>query len=490
LCRGYNASVSDSNQPSPWWRDRVLWVILLFAAVLRLTLLGHKSLWLDEAATFTLSTSSLHAFAREWWAREANATAYFLLERLWLHLGHNEWILRFPSVVFGVVGVGAIYSFARRSFGMPVARISAFLLAVNPAHIEHSQDARAYTMAMCLAVLSCVLLIDAIEEGRWKVWAAYVLVSALAVYSHYFASLVLMAQACSLIAIPREKLRWRQISIAAAGVILLCAPSLVFLVLQGRTVTTAWIAAVSPRQVFRLFQFYSGSGLKFILMAALWAAGIWKLARDKEEKSGRWHLALLLSWIVVPIVLAYAVSLRQSVFAFKYLMVCLPPVLVLAALGAASLPRYARWVAIAVLAVASGMTVVTGYKKPIEDWRAVSAYVQKNLQPGDAIAFSPPYARNAMDYYWDQAGIQGLKILAPKPLVGELEADAVAEANPTALLNACSNCRRVWLVDYGTESPAPGARERLQAMMAAMPNGDRQQDVREFKNVRLYLYAP
>jgi hypothetical protein len=95
-----------------------------------------------------------------------------------------------------------------------------------------------------------------------------------------------------------------------------------------------------------------------------------------------------------------------------------------------------------------------------------------------------------MNYYWDQTGIHGLNFLAPKPLVGELEADAVAEANPTARLGACHDCRRVWLVDYGTDAPAPGARERLQAMMAAMPAGDRQQEVREFKNVRLYLYAP
>lgn len=480
----------DSKQPRAWWRDRVLWIILLLGAILRLTFLGHRSLWLDEAATFTLSTSSLHAFASEWWAREANATAYFLLERLWLHLGHSEWMLRFPSAAFGVAGVAAIYAFARRGFGMVEARIASFLLAVNPAHIEHSQDARTYTMAMCLAVLSCVLLVDAIENGGWKSWTAYMLVSALAVYSHYFASLVLVAQACSLIAVPRAKLRWHLILISALGIVLLCAPSLVFLVLQGRTVTTAWIAPVSPRQVFRLFQFYSGSGLKLVLMALLWAIGMWKLIREKEANSSRWHVALLLSWIVVPIALAYLVSLRQSVFAFKYLMVCLPPVLVLAAIGAGALPRYVNCGAIAMLAVASIATVVAGYKKPIEDWRAVSGYVQNNFQAGDAIAFSPPYVRNAMDYYWDQTGIRDLKILAPKPLVGELDADAVAEANPAALLKQCGDCRRVWLVGYGTESPAPGARERLQAMIAAMPSGDRQREVREFKNVRLYLYTP
>ena len=82
------AGVMDPNLREPWWRDRVLWLIVLLAAVLRLAFLGHKSLWLDEAATFMLSTSSLHAFAREWWSREANATAY--LKKLEVVLGPNE----------------------------------------------------------------------------------------------------------------------------------------------------------------------------------------------------------------------------------------------------------------------------------------------------------------------------------------------------------------------------------------------------------------
>ena len=278
--------------------------------------------------------------------------------------------------------------------------------------------------------------------------------------------------------------------LAAAGVTLLCGPVLIFFALQGRTVTTAWIAPVNAKQVFRLFQFYSGSGLKFILMAALWAAGLWKIVRNPKDDAVRWQIALLLSWIVLPISLAYLVSLRQSVFAFKYLMVCLPPVIILAAAGATALPRVARWIVVAGLVVASCATIFAGYKKPIEEWRGLGAYVQQNFQAGDAIAFSPPYVRNAMDYYWDRTGIHELKFLAPKPLVGDLEADAFAEANPAALLKACGDCRRVWLVEYGTDAPPPGAKERLRTMIGAMPEGDQLRRAQEFKNVRLYLFAP
>ena len=484
------AGVTDPNLREPWWRDRVLWLIVLLAAVLRLAFLGHKSLWLDEAATFTLSTSSLPAFAREWWAREANATAYYMLERVWLLFGHSEWMLRLPSSVFGVVAVPAIYVFTKRIFGLQAAWIAALLLAVNPAHLEHSQDARAYTMAMCLGLISSGLLLKAMEEGGRRIWVAYVLISALAVYAHVFAALVLGAQAVSLLAVRREKLRWKPLLLAAAGVMLLCGPVLIFFALQGRTVTTAWIAPVNAKQVFRLFQFYSGSGLKFILMAALWAAGLWKIFRTSEDDASRWRVVLLMSWIVLPISLAYLVSLRQSVFAFKYLMVCLPPVIVLAAAGAMVLPRLARWVVIAGLTIASCATIFAGYKKPIEDWRGLSAYVQQNFQAGDAVAFAPPYARNALDYYWDRTGNHDLTFLAPKPLVGDLEADAVAEANPAALLKTCVDCRRVWLVEYGTDVPPPGAKERLRAMIAVMPAGDQLRRTQEFKNVRVYLFAP
>ncbi len=487
---GRMAHVIDVSQPKPWWQEKTLWLLLLLAAILRLILLGHKSLWLDEAATYTLSTSSLHAFGREWWAREANATAYYMFERVWLNLGRSEWMLRFPSALFGIGAVGAVYAFTRRTFGEPTAWLAALLLAVHPAHIELSQDARSYTMAMFFAVLSCYWLVRAMEDGGWRNWTAYALLSALAVYSHYFAALVLIAQTVSLIAVPRAKLRWRPLLLAAVGILLLCAPALVFLVLQGRTVTTAWIAPVSPKQLFRLLQFYSGSGLKFILMALLWAAAVWHIVRRPKNSSERWHIALLLSWVIVPILLAYVVSLRQSVFAFKYLMVSLPAVLILAANGAASLPRSARWIVVSTLAVASCVTVVAAYRKPIEDWRDVSAFVEQNFQPGDAIAFSPPYARNAFDYYWDRTGNGGLKILAPKPLVGQLEDDAKAEADPAALLAACKECRRVWLVEYGTDAPPPGARERTQAIIQAMPHEDRLRLSRDFRNLRLSLYAP
>jgi mannosyltransferase len=482
--------VIDPVRDEPWWRDRGLWLIVLFGAVLRIAYLGYKSLWLDEAATFTMATSSLHAFAREWWAREANATAYYVLDRAWLHFGHSEWMLRFPSAIFGIAAIPAIYVFTKRLFGQPAAWTAALLLAMNPSHIELSQDARAYTMAMFLVLVSCALLLEAIAEGGRRAWLAYVVISALAVYAHVFAALVLVAQAVALFAVPKEKVRWKPLLLAALGVTLLCGPVLIFFALQGRTVTTAWIAPVNAKQVFRLFQFYSGSGLKFILMAVLWAAGIWRITRDRKLSAVQWRVALLLSWIAVPIFLAYVLSLRQSVFAFKYLLVSLPPALVLASIGATALPRTARWGVVAVLVAASFATIVAGYKKPIEDWRAVSAYLQASAQPGDAIAFSPPYARNALDYYWDRTGRQDLKFLAPKPLVGELEADAVAEANPESLLKACEDCRRVWLVEYGTEAPPQGAKERMLTMLTAMPAGDQQRQERDFKNIRVYLFAP
>jgi len=45
-------------------------------------------------------------------------------------------------------------------------------------------------------------------------------------------------------------------------------------------------------------------------------------------------MELLISWIVVPSVVAIFASLRLSAFAAKYLLICLPPTMFLGALGA------------------------------------------------------------------------------------------------------------------------------------------------------------
>ena len=138
-------------------------------------------------------------FVHVWWYGEASFQgAFFLLMRLWLHPGQSEAWVRLPAAVFGIASIPVIYLVARKLVGGEAALASAAILAFSPTHVYYSQEARSYTMTILLVMVSSWFFVRAVEENRERDWALWTLFSVLAVYSHYFAALVPVAQACSL----------------------------------------------------------------------------------------------------------------------------------------------------------------------------------------------------------------------------------------------------------------------------------------------------
>ncbi len=144
------------------WRDP--WAIAfalaaLAAAALRFVRLGEWSLWIDEA--FTLH-DSLHPVA------VANQLGYALwgayLE--WLGERPDEFQLRLPSAVFGVLGVPlACWAFIP-AIGARGAAAAALLLALSPWHVYWSQTARFYTLAQDVGLIAGGLALRGLLGGR------------------------------------------------------------------------------------------------------------------------------------------------------------------------------------------------------------------------------------------------------------------------------------------------------------------------------------
>ena len=144
----------------------VLTLLTLVGTVLRLFHLGTKSLWMDEAASVALARMSWRQYAWVWWRQEGNMTAYYLLLRPWLHLGQSETWIRLLSVVFGIAAIPAIFYVTRRLTDTTTALMAAALLAVSPAHIYYSQEARSYSLTMFLLLLSSFFFVRAVMERR------------------------------------------------------------------------------------------------------------------------------------------------------------------------------------------------------------------------------------------------------------------------------------------------------------------------------------
>lgn len=161
----------------------LLSAIVALGLALRLHGLGDRPFWVDEAATLGIAQLGWADFLRHVAWVEANPPAYYVLIKLWLGVGPaEEWWLRLPSALAGAAAVPLMYLFCRRAFGsVRAALIGALLLAVAPAHVRFSQEARTYAL-LFLALLASMLAAQALiaAETPRRRWALAALLAPLA----------------------------------------------------------------------------------------------------------------------------------------------------------------------------------------------------------------------------------------------------------------------------------------------------------------------
>lgn len=73
--------------------------------------------------------------------------------------GLNEWGVRLPAAIFGIIGVLLLYLLGRRLFNQKVGLISALLLAMLPWHIHYSRAAFEVTLLLVLLLAATLLFL-------------------------------------------------------------------------------------------------------------------------------------------------------------------------------------------------------------------------------------------------------------------------------------------------------------------------------------------
>src|SRR5882724_11633522 len=93
--------------PFPIWAVRAAhWVTLLLlfgvGTAVRVLFLARKPFWFDETFSVEVARLDWRNFLHLLWWREANMSLYYVLLRVWLHLGQSEFFVRSLSVVIAV----------------------------------------------------------------------------------------------------------------------------------------------------------------------------------------------------------------------------------------------------------------------------------------------------------------------------------------------------------------------------------------------------
>ena len=447
----------------------VLTLLTVAGAWLRLSHLGTKSLWLDEGATVALAHASWQHFAWVWWHGEANLqTIYFLLMRGWIQLGDSESWLRLPSALFGIATIPLLYVIARKFMPEEPALAAVALLTFSPTHVYYSQEARSYTLAILMVLLSTYFFVRAVEKCQRQDWMLWALVSTLAFYSHDFTALVLVAQAGSL-AFKRGPKRARPMLMWGSIIFLLALPGLTYVFRASpENLHFIWMPRPSFREFWHLAGFFGGYGVKLAVAGILWGAAIltiWRRRHLSDDSDVLWLGALILLWALLPPLILAAISLLQPMFLQRYVVFSLPAALLLGALGMNALNKWKIGLLLVVLLCGMSIpAIVRGYHKPREDWRAASAVVLSKAGSGDAVVFFPFYTRIMLDYYRDRyaGAAPALDVYAPAYYAGGKDVRTLLKA----LNNNPHEFRRVWtFVDgRGMNDDSVATQEKLQSI--------------------------
>lgn len=412
-----------------WWWGAAVGVVLLGAA-LRLHHLGVESLWRDEGTSVLLAQSDVPQILADR-ARMCHAPLYFVLLHEWVGIaGTGEAAVRLLSAIFGIACLPMIMALAGRLLRNRWAALaSAFLMAVAPVQIYHSQEARMYCMAVFLAMASMFFFVALLRRDRAWDLIGYLLCTALLVYTHNSAWFVVLVQNAAVIVYrPRSgphrgirNRRWVLGQVVLAG---LFAPWGLYTACAPRTQTLT--GGVEYDELLSGLVSHAGSSPLLIVCAAAslifflrLRAGTgapqppapeggrsvlrW-LRRLESDPAGKGYF--LLAWLLTAeVVLGLAACLFGFQTKPRYGLVGSPALYVMVGGGLAMLPKLSLRVALtAGLAALSAVQLHDYYGvRQKEQWREVAAFIESRARPGDVVLFTVKrrewYIRACYDYY-------------------------------------------------------------------------------------------
>ena len=440
---------------------------LLVALVIRLATIAAQSAWLDEGYSLAVARHGMRYILSFTARSDIHPPLYYLALHAWLAVtGYGLEQARLLSALCGVASVAAIYALAAELFDRPTAVWAALLLAVSPLASWYSDETRMYAMTGLFTLLALAFLVHAMRRGHRAAWAGYVVCAALAFYTDYSAAYALAGATAGALFMRRgtgTPVRPWLISVLALAALVLPALALLRWQETHNLSSITWIPAPTPGVVGGVLVDLMGLHTPMPVVAVvaglvLAVLSFLALRADYRRPRLRRSYLFVASIALAPVVLALVLSLGQSVFLTRTVMVSIYGVLIFFArgLGARTLRRLAWSVlALAPLLAVDAASLNAAYATTInEDWRGAASYLSTRALPGDVILFAQGFLQLPFDVYWNRYNLRNAQrgypydegLLTSQP--GNLTTDG-------ALTRATTGAKTVWFI---TRDAAPSSR--------------------------------
>ncbi len=330
---------------SRYFSRELLWLVgILTAAFLaRFYRLDAIGLHIDELPTLRFSDPSLsfEQFIAGLRDEITNPLLYYWL--MWVLRGFFDkdplLMLRLSSLIFSLLSILAVHLLARRLYDVRTALITVVITCFCYLHIEFSATGRPYALIFLLSTLSFLFFHAILIRERIHDLVLYTLSSLMLVHSHYFGFFIVIAQFLGLILwVARHRGDNHRTKLIYAAVF-----AVVFIV--GTLPVAEKIVAGGDKQSFWIrlpdLFYLGGTWLRYFafdfLLSFILFAGVLTsfLLMMRERRSAGTTVSALL---FLPILTSFGLPLLYSylqvpVLHYRYTLVALPFILILAARG-------------------------------------------------------------------------------------------------------------------------------------------------------------
>jgi len=454
-----------------WLKSARLPALVAFLALVpRLIDLGARPFWLDEVFTLQRASLAPAALVQDSFINHHMPSFFLLLSPL-VPLGDPQFWLRLPSAVFGALSVMLVFMIASRIAGRTAGIIAALIIGLSPVALAFSQEARSYTLEMCLILVALygvtrlALDVPAACGRLWAAparagWAAFILGSAAALdvlgdglpwlVTANIIGLALLPHA------PNRRALLRNFALADLIIALACAPFYALMTRyqgQGYIQSIMWIPPldlsrlwynlgsvyfmrVADSVTFRFMDVPTPAALVWLIDAGLSAAVLiaaWALRRRPAM------LAVLgISFIFLPLMFT-VISIWRPILLPRYILWSAAPFAILAGIGGERLlaffsPR-SRMVVVGAAAVLLLTNMAPYYHAETKPrWDIAAHLLAQDVALGDVV------------YLYDTGALPILRVYLPPGTQTVVLNDSAGDLDHAR--QALSQGKRVWAV-YG-----------------------------------------
>lgn len=378
-------------------------VLALLASIAGIFLFGWRptlarGVWLDEAYTLHFVSSGWSALWRYITSSEANMGLYYLLLLPWRTLDDGVAWLRLFSLLCFAGQLFLLWCLARRYMRPEAALWVPAFTAMHFFCMRYGLEIRGYALAGLLCVASTLAWLSALDHGRFKAWALYVLTMVAAAYCHFFALLLAPALVVFATLVTAGGL-WKRPAFYLAHVLIgLLVLPLAWFILSHDQGQLAWVPPLNATHVLDALVVYAGAGesaagwQRWALLPA--AAALLFLGVNWGRVRGKPGVLLGLCLAFIPMLLLGLLSLYKPAFIARYLAAFVPFWLLALVLVLQSVPgRHWRNAVLSGWLLLLGSGSIAYGERGGEAWRQVAQLMSTQCHADEPVVFYAPFSQ-------------------------------------------------------------------------------------------------